>query len=376
MFAGLPAAARPKTPEAAPAPPPPPPPPPNVALSNRIVKAAAAYQAYVRQAEAQVPGFADGQSIQTSLQKSEAFEPRALARDEVAFAAVIALQEPSFVEAVRVYVVDPTQRADMVRKIETDPNYAMAFPGADKAARMIIAKLAADGEAISRGGYAIKQSAYAIQHQKWSTEFVPDRDGRLARAKDLSATPFAAPDSEGDALMQAAITGHGLVLDPAGASAVAAGPATPPPAVVAADKATAKATDLGSSKTGLAVADATPAAPPVYSEAVRRGIALAALASLGAAGDADDEQVEPMLDEGVGVVCLKLAKLNLFQCLAVAKPHYEDVFCLGQHALMDTGECVRKEAGLAAIDFTPPPVAKKAKGKGKPTRKSTHRRKT
>jgi hypothetical protein len=35
----------------------------------------------------------------------------------------------------------------------------------------------------------------------------------------------------------------------------------------------------------------------------------------------------------------------LYQCLAAAKPHYEDVFCLGQHVLIDTGQCTLKSAG-------------------------------
>ncbi len=43
-----------------------------------------------------------------------------------------------------------------------------------------------------------------------------------------------------------------------------------------------------------------------------------------------------------------MSKLNLYQCLAVSKPHYEDVFCLGQHALMDTGRCMVK--GVGAVD--------------------------
>jgi hypothetical protein len=42
-----------------------------------------------------------------------------------------------------------------------------------------------------------------------------------------------------------------------------------------------------------------------------------------------------------------MAKLNLYQCLAVAKPHYEDVFCLGQHAMIDTGHCLMKGVGVA-----------------------------
>ena len=40
-----------------------------------------------------------------------------------------------------------------------------------------------------------------------------------------------------------------------------------------------------------------------------------------------------------------MAKLNLFQCLSVAGPEYEDVFCLGQHAVLDTGQCVAGAAG-------------------------------
>jgi hypothetical protein len=35
-----------------------------------------------------------------------------------------------------------------------------------------------------------------------------------------------------------------------------------------------------------------------------------------------------------------MAKLNLYQCLASAGPHYEDIFCLGQHAMIDPGQCV------------------------------------
>ncbi len=35
-----------------------------------------------------------------------------------------------------------------------------------------------------------------------------------------------------------------------------------------------------------------------------------------------------------------MSKLNLYQCLSVARPYYEDVYCLGLHALADTGRCV------------------------------------
>ena len=46
--------------------------------------------------------------------------------------------------------------------------------------------------------------------------------------------------------------------------------------------------------------------------------------------------------------CLNLAKLNLYQCLAVAVPWYEDIFCLGEHAVGETAQCISKEAGSTA----------------------------
>jgi hypothetical protein len=48
--------------------------------------------------------------------------------------------------------------------------------------------------------------------------------------------------------------------------------------------------------------------------------------------------------------------LTLYQCRAVAKPHYEDVFCLGQHIMMDTGQCLMKGSGAPmpiAVSTTP-----------------------
>jgi hypothetical protein len=282
------------------------------------VQAAAAYQTYVKQASALTPAFADGESIQASLRSGEAYEPKSLARDTVAYAAVIALQEPSFVQGLRTYAVDPKQREEIASKIEADPAYAASFPGAEAAANLIAAKLSADGDAIAKAGYAIKESAYSIQHQKWSSEIVKDRDGRLAMAKQISSVAGTAPAEDGQALMQAAVSGQGLGV-------------------------------------------AAPAAPPVkapYTTGVNRGLAIAALAVLGAAGDANQAQIEPLMDENVGAPCLNLAKLNLFQCLAVSKPHYEDVFCLGQHALMETGECLSKTAGVTPTNFAPTPEPK------------------
>ena len=80
-----------------------------------------------------------------------------------------------------------------------------------------------------------------------------------------------------------------------------------------------------------------------------RQSALAALAILDGAGGGEDGRLTPVISETISADCLRLAKLNLFQCLSVAGPEYEDVYCLGQHAVLDTGQCVAGAAGAMDV---------------------------
>lgn len=299
-----------ETSEPAPPPPPPPPPPPAMALSGNVAQAAAAYRSYVRDASAIQANWTDPESIQDALRRGAAVEPKSFSRGAVAYAAVLALQDPAFVQGVRTYAADPAGRQEVVNQLMRDPAYAAQLPGAQSAAGVIVANLSADGAAIHRAGAAVKQSAYDVQRQKWSREFVKDRDARLANAKRLSSMPIMGAPEDSAMLLQAAMSGSGL--------GVSAGAASPP-----------------------------------YTETVVRGMAIAALAVLGAAGDENAASVDSLLNENVGSYCMNLSKLNLYQCLAVSKPHYEDVFCLGQHVLIDAGQCVTKVSGLQAQPAMP-----------------------
>ena len=294
-----------KTEEAALPPPPPPPPPPAMALSNGVVQSAAAYRNYVRTASAISSTFPDAASIQTSLQRGAAFEPNAFSRGAVAYSAIIALQDPAFVQGVRNLGADYANRQEIIRQLFADPAYAAQLPGAQSAAGLIVANLAADGRAVYQAGAAIKQTAYDIQRERWSREYVANREGRLATAKSISAQPMMGSSSEAASLMQVAMSGSGL-------QGVSASYVSPP-----------------------------------YTETVARGLAIAALAVLGAAGDANAVNIEALLNENTGPYCLRMSKLNLYQCLAVSKPHFEDVFCLGQHILMDAGACITKVSGTS-----------------------------
>ncbi|PXA88788.1 hypothetical protein DMC25_10410, partial [Caulobacter sp. D4A] len=111
-------------------------------------------------------------------------------------------------------------------------------------------------------------------------------------------------------------------------------------------------------------------APPPYRPLVIRSLAVAALAALGAAGDENLPTIEAIMAEPSAGSCLNMAKLNLYQCLAVSKPHYEDIFCLGQHIMIDTGACVIKASGAPMpVEPLPPPPPEKPTAKKKPAAK-------
>jgi hypothetical protein len=301
--------AEPKPPPA----PPPPPPPPSVSLSSKLIDQASAYRAYVDRASVISPAFADGNAVAESLRAGESYQPQQLLRGAIAYGAVVALQDPAFRAGVRIYAVDPDQRRTIAYEIMKDPAYVLGMNGAAGAAGLVTNALGEDGKKLLTLGRAVKQAAYDVQHFPWSKSEIPGRDSRLALAKQLSSTPIAG-DGDMSVKLQQAVTG------------------TQPLATLTAD----------------------PAAPP-YSPLVVRSLAVAALGALGYADDASLEQVMPLTAEPNSAQCLNMSKLNLYQCLAVAKPHYEDVFCLGQHVLIDTGSCLMKGVGMAEPALPPPP---------------------
>ena len=311
--------------------------PPAVALSSAVIQSAAAYAAYMQKAGAMNTDFKSGADVAQSLRFGDGYDPQQLLRGEIAYGAVAALQDPAFIAGVRIYAADPSSREQMAEAIMRDPAYVVALKGSDSAAGLVMSALMAQGQKLVDTGGAVKQSAYAIQHFAWSKELVTNREQRLIDAKAMSATSLMSSSDDVSRLEQAATGAAPLPLT---------GAPTPPP----------------------------------YTPVVVRGMAVAALAILGRAGDENVQMMSPLFSEPSSAACLNMAKLNLYQCLAVSKPHYEDVFCLGQHVLMDTGQCVTLAAGAApevvapmAVSSTETPYGGRPKPTAKPTKKRRHK---
>jgi hypothetical protein len=319
------AVARPKPEPVIEAPPPPPPPAGPVALPARTLADAAAFQAYMERAGSVSPAFANGLSVAGALKNVSANSPQALIRDAVAFGAVAALQDPTFVAAVRAAGTSPENRRLMAGYLINDARYALQFKGADRAAGLAQQAIGRAGLKLVADGRLVRQSSYDIQHQAWSKEEVANRPDRLKMVETQGEQSLPDAADHVDALQRETV---------------------------------------GAQPMGISAG----AIPPPYSPLVAEAVQLAAIAALGEASDDLYERLAALAGDQYGAdTCLHEAKLNLYQCLAVAKPNYEDIYCMGQHGMNDAGVCLVTAAGLDAPPEPPPPA---------PAPRSTPRRAT
>ncbi len=283
---------------------------PGVSLARDVVAAASAFETYTRGAGAISAAFDSGGGVADALTKGAAYQPQQLDAGMIAYGAIAALQEESFIDGVRAASRD-TPPEVLIARLENDPESVIDIEGVGAAASRAQAALLSRGEPLGVTGRAVKKSAYDIQRQDWSKDPIADSAGRLAKVKALSTVFFTPGEDAASRLIQAATAPRG--------------------------------------DGGRSAGEGNAAFTPV----TVRAAALAALALLGAADDDHVDGLENVMHEEKSADCMKMAKLNLYQCLAVAGPHYEDVFCLGQHALIDTAQCVSTAAGGGAAPAAP-----------------------
>jgi hypothetical protein len=279
---------------------------PSAAIAARIIDSAGAFEAYMRKAGRIDAKFADGAAVSKAVATSSAYEIQQFQEGETAYAALAALQDGAFVQGVYDLGRDPRERAAFADRLLADPSVVLELDGADEAAAMVGGVLARMGADLVKSGQAVKQAAYDVQHQDWSKEDVPHADQRLADTKAKGAVKVSMGAADTDALIKT---------------------------IVSLRKAAAE----------------SPGRTVAPSPVVERALAIAALAVLGRAGDEQIDMVAPLLSDAKSADCMKMAKLNLYQCMAAAGPQYEDVFCVGAHAMVDTGQCVVSAAGQSLI---------------------------
>ena len=244
---------------------------------------ASAFEAFMRHARRIEPAFGGPGDVAQALQTGAAHEPHELEAGMIT-------PMPPWPPCREAAASSPLRRADHSATSPATPPPtrrpgARPARGADAPQARASGALYAEGSALSGEGVKIKRASYSVQHQAWATAKVPDAAGRLSRVKRLSSEAYR-PAREDAAELQMSLAG---------------------------------------------AARRSGAPSPV----VARGVALAARYLLGETPQGANQMSEPRTTS-----CLHMAKLNLYQCLASAGPHYEDIYCLGQHAMIDPGQCV------------------------------------
>ena len=241
-----------------------------------LASVASAFEAYTRRASAIDAAFSGPAEIRSGLIAGAGYEPRQLENGMIAYAAMAAMQEPAFVAGVK------ARGPALARQFAANPDAALSLPGAPAAAARANAALARRGEALAEAGARVKKASYSVQHQAWSRARLSNGPQRLAAVK--AAASYRAE---------------------------------------------------GGDRAQLAVAVAEGGRRGGASPVISRGVAVAALTVLGQDGAARSLMSEPRSSD-----CLRRAKLNYHQCLAAAGTHYEDIYCLGVHAMTDPGQCM------------------------------------
>jgi hypothetical protein len=255
---------------------------------------AAVFHRYMSDVSALDGQFRNAAGVADAVRRAAAYDPQQLQQGMVVFAAFTALQEPTFVASIR-EMESRYGREQVLQLLNRDPTGVINLPGAPQAGEMAEAALRAEGEAVLASGKSVKQASYDLQRQPWSKSAIANPQRRLAEAKAL-----------------------GRVVQPSDADAARLFKAMSTPAT------RAEGWDAR------------------VSPVVANGLALAARMALGE--PLETPQALALLDDGRSAGCLRMAKLNYHMCLSVAGPNYEDVYCVGQHALLDTGTCVVKAA--------------------------------
>jgi hypothetical protein len=283
-----------------------------------MISDAAGYEGYMLRMGATSPGFTSAETVAQALKAGSAYGPKSFIRGAIAYAAIAALKDQAFVAALRSAGNSPENRHAMVQYIALNPVYVFQFKGSDAAAGLAREALGSTALSLATTGRLIRQAAYDVQHQSWSAAQVADAPGRLA-AVEAAAAADMAPAAEREPILKRAATGEQpLALDAA-------------------------------------------PLPPPYAAMVERALQIAAIAALGEATDAEYDHLRSISADLETELCLERAKRDLYQCLAVARPNYEDIFCMARHEMLQPAGCMAAGAGVELPpEPAPPPTPVKA----------------
>ncbi len=283
---------------------------------NTLERAAANYIRFREDVAAiEAMPFKDEEVTREAHRRLAAHDSQELSDGWVAYAALVAADQPAFAAALQEELKQkPNKRKGvlggrdgLMSNIAQNPEFLRNLPGANDAVNAILAIAVQDGARITELGEAFKTQAYAMQKTSWGKKRISPPQSRLDEAANFGrsraepATPvFERAMNDG-------------VMAPALASAREEW---------AADWGAQGGKGRVSEKNAEVIID--------------RILNLAARYSTDLL---NPRIVEVYTKNPKSERCLSMAKLTLDQCIAATRTPYEEAFCLGEHGLIDVASC-------------------------------------
>ncbi|MEO1135230.1 MAG: hypothetical protein AAFW68_01305 [Pseudomonadota bacterium] len=253
-----------------------------------------------------------------------AHDSETLSSGWVAYAALVAADQPGFAEAIQAEIKKkPRKRKGVIggkdgllTNMATDPSFLRNMPGADEAVAAVLAMTAQDGARIIDLGEAFKSQAYAMQKTSWGKKRISPSQSRLDEAATYSrgrARP-AAP-------VLARASNEGVLA----------------PSLASAKEEWAADWGAGASAGRMTEKNAEVIIDRILNLAARYSI-----------DTLNPKLVDVYAKNTKAERCLSMAKLTLDQCIAATRTPYEEAFCLGEHGLKDVATCNGWVAGAGA----------------------------
>lgn len=266
--------------------------------------------------------FSGPETTREAHRRFAAHDSRALSGGWVAYAALVAADNPEFRKAIAEEVGSSKKfkglkgRDAFMAKISEDPSYARSLKGANDAVAAVRAMTAADAARFMTLAEAFKEQAYALQKTSWGKAKIAPPPQRLQDADRYAAArspapPPALPAETSKGVTQPMLAGAGETWG-AGWGAKSGG---------------------------------APRVEPNAETVMQRVLSLAARY---AAGGVNAKLVDNYAKNDRADQCLSMAALTLRQCIAATRAPYEEAFCIGEHALGDPARCLGWAAGAGS----------------------------
>lgn len=268
--------------------------------------------------------FENAEVTREAHRRLAAHDSSTLSAGWVAYAALVAADQPGFAEAIQAEIKKKPKKRQgvlggkdgLMANMASDPAFLRNMPGAQEAVAAVLAMTAQDSARIIDLGEAFKTQAYAMQKTSWGKKRISPSQKRL----DEAAT-YGRSRAQPAAPVFARATNEGVLA----------------PSLASAREEWAADWGAGASAGRMTEKNAEVIIDRILNLAARYSI-----------DSLNPKLVEVYAKNTKAERCLSMAKLTLDQCIAATRTSYEEAFCLGEHGLKDVATCNGWVAGAGA----------------------------